>query len=293
MEEYPQPRRLNFELIREDLDSVLWATILKVEREPNSQLARLQLAREQLLIMLLRARNSYRTIRFVAADTPPDPNRRPAYMLSIPALNRMILDITFNVLYLFEDLEARFIWFLKAGWREQFEEFTRLNGTYGRYAEWKVYLEGFDLHLKTGARLAGISQDEWPNPGKMPKLQVKAGGQSPALEFLQYLNDWFYRDLSQEAHSSAWGAVRTAAIFLAELNPTAFDIPVDWDRVRAVNVGRTLGLMLSLFSEVEGYFRFGLNERFRYLWCLIGEHVPETKELYEKRYDSLLNYHDK
>ncbi len=124
----------------------------------------------------------------------------------------------------------------------------------------------------------------------MPGYKVKRGTTSLTLMFLQYLNDWFYRELSQDAHFSVFSAIRTGAIYLEALNPNHVKLDIDWDKVRGIVVGRTLVLVLSLFSEVDAHFRFGRNEKLRYLWCFLGEHGPEVREVYDQRYRELLDY---
>ena len=60
------------------------------------------------------------------------------------------------------------------------------------------------------------------------------------------------------------------------------------EKHRSDYIFRTLSILLGLTSEIEGHFRFGLAERHRFLWALLGEYSGEAKELYELRYQSLL-----
>jgi hypothetical protein len=57
---------------------------------------------------------------------------------------------------------------------------------------------------------------------------------------------------------------------------------------KSMQIGITLPLLLALVSEIELFFRFGLSQRIRYLWTLVGEYSLATKEVYRKRYESLL-----
>jgi hypothetical protein len=299
MTEYPKAHPLDFETIREDFDTVVRSVIYKVERECPVSFSSITGARDYLLISLLRSENLYKTIRFVCADSPPDPARRGIYMLSIPVLTRAILDSTFNLLYLFEEPKGRFEWFNKAGWKEQQRAYEQLNATYACYSNWSDYLQALKVLLDRGEDIFGISLgertgveriDRWPTPGKMPTFRIKTGGATPTLKFLSYLNDWFYRELSQDTHLSAFGAIKTGAILLNSLDPVTFDRKIDWDKIRGVFVGRSLVVVLSLFSEVDAFFKFGRKEKLRYVWNYLAEHGPETKEVYEERYRALLQY---
>lgn len=302
MESYPKPHPLNLELLREDLGSVMRALIYKVEREFPKPLAHLSGLREYILVCLLGGENTYRTIKYIAADTPADPTRRWSYMLAIPPLNRTILDAIFNLVYLFEDLETRFRWFKKAGWREKVEDCHRYVRAYSAFAEWAEYLTLLKQSVDQAKTLCEITPEEeadpksidrWPNPGSMPNFRVKAGQLTQALEYLQYLNDWFYKDASQLSHLSFSGMEKVGAFILNEMLPEDMQNQIDAqaeERLRSVNLGHTLTLILSLFSEAENHFRFGLNERLRYLWSVLAVHTPETKEVYDKRYAALLTY---
>ena len=59
-------------------------------------------------------------------------------------------------------------------------------------------------------------------------------------------------------------------------------------RYRNSQVGETIALVLALASELEAYFDFGLLERTQYVWGVVTPYIVVAKELYEKRYASLL-----
>jgi len=302
MESYPKAHPLDFELLRQELDSLIRAFIYKVDREFPKRLAHLSAFRECVLVCLFWGENTYRTIRYISADKPHDVTRRWSYMLAIPSLNRTVLDATFNLVYLFEDVDARFKWFKKAGFREKAEEYARHSLAYSGFAEWKDFLALLKRSVDEAVHLCEITPEElanpnlierWPNPGKMPNFRIKKCQASPAMEYLQYLNDWFYRDTSQVSHLSFSGMEKVGAFILKEMMPEDLQVQIDAqaeERLRSINVERTLTLMLGLLSEIENYFRFGLQERLKYLWVLLANHSPETQELYDKRYATLLAY---
>ena len=51
---------------------------------------------------------------------------------------------------------------------------------------------------------------------------------------------------------------------------------------------QTLALLISLSTEVELYFGFGLRERLNYVWGLANSVFAIAKELHDERYGSLL-----
>ncbi len=107
-------------------------------------------------------------------------------------------------------------------------------------------------------------------------------------EFLRYLNDWFYKDLSDQSHLGALGLMKRAGFLLHENqnNPMAQEF---LQKFRHIQASQTICLILALVSEIEAYFRFGLAERASYLWVLLRDYSPVSKELYEKRYSDLLS----
>jgi hypothetical protein len=73
---------------------------LKSQQSPNPTADRCL----SLLNVLLRfARNSYHAVWFLTADTPPDHNRRPNYVLVVPSINRQLLDLLFSLVYMLDD----------------------------------------------------------------------------------------------------------------------------------------------------------------------------------------------
>ena len=108
----------------------------------------------------------------------------------------------------------------------------------------------------------------------------------PGRAFMKYLDDWFYKDLSQQAHLGGTGLMKRASVLILGRH--------DPERERALRVnkyswcGQTIALMLALASELEAYFGFGLRERLSYIWGLTVPVIVVANELYDKRYAALL-----
>src|SRR5215470_12103634 len=107
-------KSVNATLILEPLDSLLAALENKLEREWPKRLAGIRGAHELFLLTLRTAATTYRSVRYLTADTPPDPARRLEYCISVPPLNRTILDNLFSTIFILEDLPARCEWYFKA-----------------------------------------------------------------------------------------------------------------------------------------------------------------------------------
>jgi hypothetical protein len=291
-----QPPNLDASVITEPLDSMLAALGYKVEREWPASLSNIQGAKTLFLLTLRIAEVTYLSIRFLSADKPPDPNRKLEYCLSVPPLNRAILDNLFTIIFVLEDLPARCVWYHKAAWREQYLELERYKAEYGHLAGWQEWLSRLTALSDSGVTMFGLSAQEiaqpstivrWPNAGAMVTYSLSPTAPiPPSRAYMKYLNDWFYADLSQQAHLGGTGLMKRASPLIRERN--------DPERERALAknkytwMGQSFALMLAISSEMEAHFHFGLRERINYLWSVTGSAIPVAKEIHERRYAELL-----
>jgi len=285
-------------VILEPLDSLLLALEAKLEREWPARLAHLPGARELFLLTFRTANATYRSIRYLAADKPPDPDRRLEYCVSISPLNRTILDNLFTVIFVLEDIPARCQWYFKSDWRETRLELERFRAEYGQFPDWQEWLAKLAKYSDIGITLLELSPSEvaepsripsWPTPGNMASHEVSPKLPLPqARAFLKYLNDWFYADLSQQSHLGGSGLIKRAGGLINDYrkNPETEQQLI---RYKKAQVGQTITLMLSLASEFEIYFDFGLRERVRYLWAVMTPYIVVGKEMFDKKYASLFN----
>jgi hypothetical protein len=237
-------------------------------------------------------------MRYICADKPPDPARKLQYSASIPPLSRTIVDSIFTIVFLSEDLPRRCEWYYKAGWRETKLELDRHKDKYGHLPEWNYWLNELSKFVNSGVEIFGISQNQlanphsirkWPNPGKMPSYGIKKGMPVPTTRhFLGYLNDWFYRDLSQQSHLSGHGLMKRGAFLLADFHKID-GIEKTLKKFRSDQAFTTIILTLALASEIEAHLEFGLAERFKYVWVILSGYSGVAKELYDVRYSNLLN----
>lgn len=269
---------------------------LKLEREFPADLASSG-AREFLWLTFRVASNTYNTIVFLCADKPPDPLRRPEYTVSCPPLVRTLVDSMFNVIFALEDLEERVSWYYKSGWRENQERLERYFETYGSLAEWKDWLEMFKAGQEQGASTWNISEEEranpgsinyWPLPSRMIRYGLNRADDLPETRvFLQFINDWFYRELSQESHLSFPGLAHRGGV-LMELDKKEALAQEKLDHNKSTQMVMTMTLLLALCSEIEHYFKFGFKQRIMVLWGILSAALPIPKEVYQARYAALL-----
>ena len=288
---------VDFKVVVDPLDSFLSALENKIDREWPKRLPQQSGARELILLTLRTAVATYRSVRWLCADKPHDPHRRLEYSISVPPLNRTILDNLFTLLFVLEDLPTRCSWYFKADWRETRLDLIRHKEEYGQLPEWQDWLKRLEEYSDAGIAIAGLTPAEvaspqtivrWPNVGAMVTYGVSSKAPLPPNRaFMKYLNDWFYADLSQQSHLAGSGLMKRAGALINDYrrNPRTEE---NLKRYRNSQVGQTLSLILALGSELETHFGFGLRERAQYVWVLMAPYIVVAKELFEKRYAASL-----
>ena len=281
---------LNFSLVREKLDDLYQAVHNKLEREWPDTLDSTGALPVLLRGFVLVSANTYHSVRYLCADRPPDASRRPEFAISVPPLARTLVDTLFNIVFLFANPGAHIRWYWRSSWREYREDLDRYKESYGsdpRWSEWIANLEQTIEEFRepwfVEAEVGTNDVSYWPHPGQM----LKASGLSrERQQFLRYLNDWFYKDLSRSSHHSGPGLiVRAFTLFKYPENPHRNENLV---HLKGSSVFTVITLFLAILSEIEGELRFGLAPRMEYLWGLLKAYSEEALDLYEKRYHALL-----
>jgi hypothetical protein len=119
------PKPVEFKVVGEPLNKLLIAVGNKLSRDWPAQYQNVTGARELFVIHLRIAHMTYRSALFPGGDTPADPNRLPEFCVSLPVLNRFILDILFTLLFLLEDVPNRCAWFRESDFRSLLSQIGR------------------------------------------------------------------------------------------------------------------------------------------------------------------------
>ncbi len=284
-EAYPA---LPFDSFQLPLDELLIAMANLIEREWPRRYSENQDLKMFLLGTVKIVQTTYNSIRYLAADLPANSDRKLEFAISIPPLARTVLDSLFTIIFIFNDPQARIVWYHKSGWREFFEEHERYKATYSSDPKWADYLSWQETLVNYTRREWGITEEEannprrniswWPNPGKMISDPDTS---EERRVYLRYLNDWFYRSLSADSHLSWPGFARRSAFFLNQDEENRINL---LKKYKSDAVMTTIALILSLLSEIESEFHFSRAERLKYIWNIISGFSGEAKELYELRY---------
>jgi hypothetical protein len=291
-----EPPNIDASVITVPLDKVMTALGYKIEREWPKRYGHIQGAREIVLLNLATTDVTSRSVRYLCAEKPPDPNRSLEYCLSAAPLNRTILDSLFSLIFILEDLPTRCLWYHKAAWREQCLELDRCRAEYGALPNWQDWLTNLAALCDFGINLFQISAQEvanpksipsWPNAGAMATYGVSPSGPTPPNRaFMQYLNDWFYADLSQQSHLGGQGMMKRSTPLLHPRKSSEREATLNKNRY--TYIGQAVTLTLALATEVDAYFQFGLRTDLSYLWGVTAPVIVIAQEMYEKRYSKLL-----
>jgi hypothetical protein len=265
----------------------------RLDREWPATLPEPHMARVVLRALVLAAGNAFATIRYVCAEHPEDNSRKIEYSLTLPPLSRVILEGIFTTIFLFDDLQNRVGWFVRAGWRDNREEYELLKDTFGADPQWKSYLGEFEKMTDRLADDIGVSiearnnpsevVDWWPTPGRM----IRTDGIDPARRRrMEYLNTWFYGQLSSSAHLKWPGLVRSAAALLERNHDENIRALLRKSRSDVVAVSAVM--LVALLSEIEVELGYGHAEQLMYVWTVLADTFGFARSLYESHYRSRL-----
>ncbi|SRR6266446_4107980 len=292
-----EPKSLDFTVIGEPLNKLLVAVGNKLEREWPQRYRNVTGARELFVMHLRTAHTTYLSALYLCGDIPPDHRRKAEFSVCLPVLNRALLDSLFAILFILEDLPNRCEWFWESDWRELRLELDRYLAEYGNLPEWRSWLAQLTEHCNRGIAHAKLSPTQTADPSKLRSwLNVGAMlnfGVSPNVPlpppraFMKYLNDYFYIDLSQQAHLGGWGLVKRAGFFMDEIR-NAPETEALLKRNKYGHIGQKVALVLALASEIEAHFNFGLRQEALFVWGVAVPNIVVVEEMYRKRYRELL-----
>lgn len=283
--------RLDFGPVRDELDTLYRAVHNKLEREWPESLDPTGALPVLLRAFVLTSAYTYRSVCYLCADVPPDPDRRPEYAVSVPPLARTLVDTLFNIVFLFQNPAEHIRWYWRSTWRECCEDVRRWKLSYGDDPHWTSWIASFEAMVDDYRKDWFVPPSEgsgdieyWPHPGQMLKRSELS---SERREYLAYLNDWFYKDLSRSSHLSGPGLL-TRSFMLFEA-PGQSSRDAELSRFKGEAVFTVVTLFLCILSEIEGEVRFSLVKRMEYLWGLLRPGSLPARELYERRYRELLS----
>jgi hypothetical protein len=241
------------------------------------------------------ATNAYRGIRYLVADTPEDPARKPNYVLLVPPINRQLLDLLFTLVYMLDDFDNRSLEYQKAGWREAWDDYQKHKNEFNRNPEWNDFLSAYRAGLTKIKEVLQITGAESLNPKAIPYWKHPfelAEEPTTSRPFLRWLAKWLYRDTSAQSHLSYGGLLAIAPLLMSELVGGQNQVLAEgrfYQMYRFHQASRSAIIVLALLTEIDVYCKLGNSVATKYLWTIFSEYVPEAKEMHVARYRALLS----
>lgn len=276
---------------QEEVDKLIVALTNLVDRSFPSTKQKIPGWQEFLLVLMHVCKANYGAIKYLAADSAKDPDRKLEYAMFISPLNRVLADLLFTLIFMRDRPRVRCTWYHKSGWRELQEALERIREIRGGKPEWETNIKKQEWKQDYLTRTLRITSKQrrnpklieyWPIPSKILKQKVIA---KRTKLFLQYFYNWFYKDLSQDAHGSGGGIIRIYSKLLLEKDQGREAV---LKQLKYNNFLTATALVLAVAAEVNDIGNFDRGERLRYFWNILSTEFPEGKVLFEARYKNLL-----
>jgi hypothetical protein len=287
----PPEHHLDFGTICDEFDDLLESVRNKLEREWPSSVG----SEDSAYIVWAQVRVSFVTfkaLRYLCAEKPTDFNRKPEFVLAAPPLARAMADALANLIYLFCDLPRRTSQYLQGGWREDHELSEREKRRFRDDPEAAKYLDTLARRVDQVRLAVGIADgveprkvNFWPIPSQM---KADTSLSTERREYLQLIEDKFYKDLSSASHLSGPGIYERSSLLLKPHHRLTDDDMEELAGHRSILMARAMALALCIASEVEIEVRLGLDRRLIRMWTRINAYVPDFKEIYDCWYASRL-----
>jgi hypothetical protein len=291
----------DYSAVQKEFARVMIATGNRLDREWPERRYPVDSARLTILTLFRLAVDFHDAVIYLCYDENRYADWHRLYCLTSPPLNRTILEIIVSVLYLLEDLETHTRLFYKAVWREKKETIEHNKKHYAGQPKWDEYIA---LTEQNAAKLeAGLITPEekanlqnilrWPSLSKVIKRLKRKNPELVA--FIEYLDDWLYRELSSLAHAHPLGFMEMSAYFVGKHDLVGLPaVDAESELISALKMFRTkqmwiaMTLLLSLASEIEIHFRFSYDQDLSFLWTMFNNYSDIPKEIYERRYAEVL-----
>lgn len=295
----------NYKLVQENIDELCIAIPRLIERRWPKKYAHVDSARIIFSQSFRIAVNTYATIFFIIADIDYYA-RQKVFSLSLAPLVRTLFEQLVAFIFLLQDVPRYIPLLFKTGYVERVIQLKHAEKYHGEKAVWKPYIETLKKQIDLEAKTAGLTPDEianpkkkighWPTPGAMlDRLRRDGTASQSTLDYVEYIKDWLYRELSGQTHLNVSG-ITMRGVHLSDESAKRVFGEDDWEKrrdekmeeYRQKQVWLTIVLMLSIVSEIEGHFHFGRNHKAREVWTHLNTHSDIALDFWEARYSNLL-----
>lgn len=239
--------------------------------------------------------NSYESVCFIVSDTDDGSRRKKDFVLVLPPINRQLMDMLFNIIYITDDFATRSLDYELYGYRQAREQYERTYKRFGALSRWQQHFEDQREFLSVMERYLSITSQQkidpsgsiryWPAPARLIKRHSKS------RPFMEFLNTWFYSETSAQAHLNPAGLFSVAAFLMSEFAPQGERENIEGRMLQQFkyrHFSRTFILVLAIMSEIDSFCHLNGGEALRRVWALLGGYSEEADDVYKQRYQEML-----
>jgi len=246
------------------------------------------------LILTRFTKTSYESLSFLSSSADDSSKRKREFVLVLPPINRQLMDMLFNVIYITDDFPKRSLEYELYGYRQAREQYDRVFERFGSLPNWQQHFKEQQEFLRTMETYLSITDEQkadpgtihyWVGPAKLVKRKTKS------QPFLEFFNTWFYSETSAQAHLNPAGLFSIAMFLIAEFAPDGMRTNVEGrmlEQFKFRHFSRALILVLAILSEIESFCDLGNREDLVRVWGLLSGYAEESDDVYKKRYQGLL-----
>jgi hypothetical protein len=288
----------NAQLVQAPLQGLLRNTDCELARRfQRAAASRDRGAERTLSLFLILARftkTSYESVSFLASNADDGSKRKKEFVLVVPPINRQLMDMLFNIVYITDDFPSRSLDYELYGYRQAREQYDRVYERFGNLPKWERHFEEQREFLKNMERYLSITDEQkaspsiiryWVGPARLIKRKTKS------QYFLKFLDTWFYSETSAQAHLNPAGLFSVAMFLISEFAPEAARENVEGRMLQQFtfkHFSRTLILVLAVLSEMESFCHLDNRDDLTRVWRILNEYSEEADDVYQARYQGLL-----
>lgn len=290
-------RLINRELVLE-IDNVLIALKNLLERQCPAHVNKVMGYGPLLLVAAYAVKSNLDAIRYLLADTPPDPFRKPEFCICVSPNVRFLADLLSTLIIIRQSPKRYCKWYHRSGWRELRESLELLSNEPGSKKKFSSQLQKQMQGLEQMRIAYGISKrdaenfreiDWWPTLGQFLSRKKKTKIKLRPYRFLNYFYTLFYSELSQDVHMSGAGIARMFSKLLIQSSDQ--DRETILHRIKSNNYMLSLIISVSIATEINDLCRFDRGGKLTYIWKILSGAWADADRLYKKRYKRLVARH--
>lgn len=273
----------------------------KVRREGKAYVAAPDFVFDDISIMIRQAIATYNFLFYVNADERVKDDCLWNFQYGILSfqLVRSVIDALYNITCILQSPAENGRLYRRAGLNKRVRELDADEKRYAGQPDWLEFIKKQRDVLSDLIRASGFSDEAEVKGAKWATLGsfVMYGHIPPEQEFLRSFTYGRWRQYSSFSHCGYEGYISDnpplGIYFMKDLLPHEMrpQIEKTFPKLLTKHIGLLATALLCISTEIQAYFRFdgaNINDRICAMWRVLLP-IYETKELYEQRYQKLMD----